>query len=103
MEAEARDCLIQFAKLMRHGLIPNLHGNGEKAIFDSRDTTWYFLQAIKDYVCLSDEGTSFLNTQVRLYFHDDDNETHTELKHANKIGKTLSIFEIILVILKRHA
>ena len=57
---------------MRHGLIPNLHDSGNNTRYNSRDATWFFLQAIKDYTLTSKEGNDFLNTNVDLFFLDDD-------------------------------
>ena len=45
----AKDVILFFAKVTRHGLIPNLHDGGNNTRFNSRDAPWFFLQAIKDY------------------------------------------------------
>mmetsp|Transcript_6363 Transcript_6363/g.4529 ORF Transcript_6363/g.4529 Transcript_6363/m.4529 type:complete len:110 (+) Transcript_6363:3493-3822(+) len=60
MFKEARETILYFAKVMRHGLIPNLHDGGNNTRFNARDATWFFLQAIKDYIEMSQEGASFL-------------------------------------------
>ena len=63
LESEARDTILFFAKVYRHGLIPNLHDGGKNTRFNSRDAPWFFLQAIKDYCCISEEGNSFLKQE----------------------------------------
>ena len=72
LEDEARDVILFFAKVMRHGLLPNLHDGGNNTRFNSRDAPWFFLQAIKDYVLMSKEGENFLNQEFELHFIDDD-------------------------------
>jgi glycogen debranching enzyme len=47
---EARDTIMFFASVSRHGLIPNLHEQGKNTRFNARDATWFFLQSIKDYL-----------------------------------------------------
>jgi glycogen debranching enzyme len=61
LEDEARDVILFFAKVMRHGLLPNLHDGGGNTRFNSRDAPWFFLQAIKDYILISEEGEAFLD------------------------------------------
>jgi len=60
LEDEARDVILFFAKVYRHGLLPNLHDGGGNTRFNSRDAPWFFLQAIKDYIDISEQGTAFL-------------------------------------------
>ena len=68
---EARDTILYFAKVERHGLIPNLHDQGNNTRFNARDATWFFLQAIKDYCEMSPESTAFLSESVTMQFSSD--------------------------------
>jgi glycogen debranching enzyme len=61
LENEARETILFFAKVMRHGLLPNLHDGGGNTRFNARDATWFFLQAIKDYCKMTEEGHKFLD------------------------------------------
>jgi len=94
LEKEARDTIIFFAKVYRHGLLPNLHDGGGNTRFNSRDAPWFFLQAIKDYCIMSQEKENFLNQRFELHFRDDDQEKHLK---AQK-GRNLSILDLILEI-----
>mmetsp|Transcript_21686 Transcript_21686/g.15982 ORF Transcript_21686/g.15982 Transcript_21686/m.15982 type:complete len:92 (-) Transcript_21686:494-769(-) len=40
---EARQVIVFFAKLLRHGLIPNLHDRGNNTRYNARDATWFFI------------------------------------------------------------
>lgn len=93
-DAEARDIILFFAKVYRHGLLPNLHDGGGNTRFNSRDAPWFFLQAIKDYCKMSEEGNKFLKESFELHFRDDDQAAHLR---ASK-GRTLTILELILEI-----
>lgn len=46
----ALDTILYFAQVSRHGLLPNLHDQGTNTRFNARDATWFFLQAVKDYL-----------------------------------------------------
>jgi hypothetical protein len=41
---EARNVLLSFASVVRHGLVPNLMDSGRNPRFNARDATWWFLQ-----------------------------------------------------------
>ena len=98
LEDEARDVILFFAKVYRHGLLPNLHDGGGNTRFNSRDAPWFFLQGIKDYCIISEEGLKFLDQKFELHFRDDDQFQH-ERKSS---GRTLTILELIVEICQRH-
>ena len=98
LEDEARDVILFFAKVMRHGLLPNLHDGGGNTRFNSRDAPWFFLQAIKDYCIISEEGLKFLDHKFELHFRDDDQATH----QRKTSGRVLTILEMIVEICQRH-
>lgn len=97
-DQEARDIILFFAKVYRHGLLPNLHDGGNNTRFNSRDAPWFFLQAIKDYCIMSEEGNKFLNQSFELHFKNDDQGAHMR---ANQ-SRTLTILQLIIEIVQRH-
>jgi len=64
--AEARTTLLVFASVIRHGLCPNLLDAANRPRYNARDATWFFLQAIQDYVEMAPEGADFLAAPVSL-------------------------------------
>lgn len=41
--------ILNFAKNLRHGLIPNLLDQGHNPRYNSRDASWWFIRAVKEY------------------------------------------------------
>ena len=71
--------LLAFGGALRHGLIPNLLAGGTHARYNARDATWFWLQAVKDYVEMSDESVQFLDAPVQRMYPNDDSEPQSSL------------------------
>lgn len=96
---EARLVLLTFASTMRHGLIPNLLDGGKNCRYNARDATWFFLQALQDYIKCSDEGAAVLQAEVFMRYKSDHFEEHSRISEQVK----LSVGSIVQAILQKHA
>eukprot|EP00743_Colponemidia_sp_Colp-15_P009529 GILK01010423.1.p1 GENE.GILK01010423.1~~GILK01010423.1.p1 ORF type:complete len:1716 (+),score=307.25 GILK01010423.1:79-5226(+) len=100
--AEARETLLAYGSVSRHGLIPNLMDGGNKPRFNARDATWFFLQGVQDYCNFSREGIRFLETPIDRVFLSDSMQEHERLQREGK-KRSSTVAELIHEILQAHA
>ncbi|GAA6064028.1 hypothetical protein JCM10212_004260 [Sporobolomyces blumeae] len=99
--AAARDHILAFCQVLKHGLIPNLLDSGRTPRYNSRDSPWFMLQNIQDYVTMAPNGFDLLNDKVKRRFPLDDTWVPYDDERAYAVET--SVADIIQEILQRHA
>ncbi|KAJ7583415.1 glycoside hydrolase family 13 protein [Mycena floridula] len=93
--------ILAFSSTLKHGLIPNLLDSTRSPRYNSRDSPWWMLQNIQDYVLAAPQGHSILSEQVKRRFPKDD--TWVAWDDPRAYAYSSSVSEIIQEILQRHA
>ena len=89
---EALAGLISFGSTLRHGLIPNLLGEGKVSRYNCRDATWFWLNSVCDFYKI--DPTVFTKKVPHGFLTDD--------ADFNAENQTRSIEDVVLDILDRH-
>jgi len=97
----AKEHILAFAAMLKHGMIPNLLDAGRRPRYNSRDSVWFFLQLIQDYTKIVPNGISLLNERVKRRFPLDDEFIWADDPKAYSYES--SIMEIIQEVFTRHA
>jgi glycogen debranching enzyme len=99
---QAKEHILAFASVLKHGMIPNLLSSGDAPRYNSRDSIWFFLQTVQDYTRYAPEGTEFLKTKVRRRFLPYD-DTWFPTDDQRTYSQESTIEDIIQEALQRHA
>ncbi|KAH9844424.1 glycoside hydrolase family 133 protein [Teratosphaeria destructans] len=99
---DAMEHLLAFASLVKHGMIPNLMASGKIPRYNSRDSVWFFLQNIQDYVTLVPGGETVLQEKCKRRFLPYD-DTYFEWDDPRAYSKESTLEEVIQECLQRHA
>lgn len=99
---EAKEHILAFASVLKHGMIPNLLSSGDAPRYNSRDSVWFFLQCIQDYTRFAPEGVNLLKTKVRRRFLPYD-DTWFPTDDSRAYSKESTIEDVIQEALQRHA
>ncbi|OCT85246.1 glycogen debranching enzyme isoform X1 [Xenopus laevis] len=94
---EARNIILAFAGTLRHGLIPNLLGQGTFARYNCRDAVWWWLQCVQDYCSIVPNGSAILQCPVSRMYPTDDSIAQP----AGQVDQPL--YEVIQEALQHHA
>lgn len=97
----AKRHILAFASTLKHGLIPNLLDSVRNPRYNSRDSPWWMLQNIQDYVQKAPDGPMLLGEPVKRRFPKDD--TWVPWDDPRAYTETSTIAEIIQEVLQRHA
>ena len=98
---EAKEILLSFASCLRHGLLPNLLDKGVKPRYNCRDSAWWFIKSLREYIEFTNDE-SIWKTQVEMKFLDDVQEVHQKKQQAGE-KRVLTVAEIVQEILEKHA
>ncbi|KZT10101.1 glycoside hydrolase family 133 protein [Laetiporus sulphureus 93-53] len=99
--AGAKAHILAFASTLKHGLIPNLLDSVRNPRYNSRDSPWWMVQNIQDYVNSAPDGIAILSEPVKRRFPKDDTWVPWDDPRAYAYSSTIA--EIIQEILQRHA
>jgi glycogen debranching enzyme len=100
--SEAREHILAFASVVKHGMIPNLLSSGKLPRYNSRDSVWFFLQTIQGYTKIVPNGLALLKEQIPRRFLPYD-DTYFDFDDARAYSKSSTLEDIIQEIFQRHA
>ncbi|KAF1360210.1 glycogen debranching enzyme [Lizonia empirigonia] len=100
--ADAKEHILAFASVLKHGMVPNLLSGGKLPRYNSRDSVWWFLQNIQDYTKIVPNGSDLLQDKAKRRFlpYDDTWFPHND-KRAYSVSSTIE--DVIQEALQRHA
>jgi glycogen debranching enzyme len=100
--ADAKEHILAFASVLKHGMVPNLLSGGKLPRYNSRDSVWWFLQNIQDYTKIVPNGLDLLQDEAPRRFlpYDDTWFSHDD-KRAYSVSSTIE--DVIQEALQRHA
>ncbi|KAJ5290665.1 uncharacterized protein N7443_010918 [Penicillium atrosanguineum] len=99
---ECKEHILAFASVLKHGMIPNLLSSGKLPRYNSRDSVWFFLQAIQDYTNMVPNGNSILQEKVPRRFLPYD-DTWFPFDDPRAYSQSPTVLEVIQEVFQRHA
>ncbi|KAJ8069714.1 hypothetical protein OCU04_000138 [Sclerotinia nivalis] len=99
---EAKEHILAFSSVLKHGMIPNLLSSGNLPRYNSRDSIWFMLQTIQDYTTIVPNGLDLLKEKVPRRFLPYD-DTYFDSDDPRAYSKTSVLEDIIQESLQRHA
>ncbi|CAL5865952.1 uncharacterized protein PFLUO_LOCUS159 [Penicillium psychrofluorescens] len=99
---DAKEHILAFASVLKHGMIPNLLSSGKLPRYNSRDSVWFFLQAIQDYTKMASNGIEILQEKVPRRFLPYD-DTWFPFDDPRAYSQSPTLLECIQEVFQRHA
>lgn len=99
---EAKEHILAFASVLKHGMIPNLLSSGALPRYNSRDSVWFFLQAIQDFTKMAPNGINLLQEKVPRRFLPYD-DTWFPFDDPRAYSQSSTVLEVIQEVFQRHA
>ena len=99
---DARQHIKVFASVLKHGMVPNLLGDGRTPRYNARDAIWFFLQNIQDHTKMAPGGYAILQEKVARRFLPYD-DTYFDVDDNRAYSEESSIEDVIQEALQRHA
>ncbi|KAF2405429.1 hypothetical protein EJ06DRAFT_525945 [Trichodelitschia bisporula] len=100
--ADAKEHILAFASVLKHGMIPNLLGSGKLPRYNSRDSVWFFLQCIQDFTKIAPKGLDLLKASVKRRFLPYNDEWFAwDDKRAYSVESTIE--DVVQEAMQRHA
>ena len=100
--ADAKEHIVAFSSVLKHGMIPNLLSSGTLPRYNSRDSIWFMLQTIQDYTVIVPNGLDLLQEKIPRRFLPYD-DTFFESDDPRAYSKSSTLEDIIQETLQRHA
>ncbi|KAJ5213991.1 hypothetical protein N7449_001160 [Penicillium cf. viridicatum] len=99
---DAKEHIIAFASVLKHGMIPNLLSSGKLPRYNSRDSVWFFMQAIQDFVEIAPNGIDILQEKVPRRFLPYD-DTWFPFDDSRAYSQSPTLLECVQEVFQRHA
>ncbi|KAL5379066.1 hypothetical protein DPSP01_008701 [Paraphaeosphaeria sporulosa] len=99
---DAREHILAFASVVKHGMIPNLLSSGKLPRYNSRDSVWWFTQNVQDYTKIVPSGLELLQDKAPRRFLPYD-DTWFPYNDERAYSQSSTVEDVIQEILQRHA
>ncbi|EKV09817.1 Glycogen debranching enzyme Gdb1, putative [Penicillium digitatum PHI26] len=99
---DAKEHIIAFASVIKHGMIPNLLSSGKLPRYNSRDSVWFFMQSIQDFIEMAPNGIDILHEKVPRRFLPYD-DTWFPFDDSRAYSQSPALLECVQEVFQRHA